>query len=195
MAGGARDRAPEDRQLDPARRDHLRRPRQDHRDREPGGQLLRGLERLLVATVDQALALRLQRHARGRRHVERGLGEQRRDLGQRLRPLLRPAGALADVDVGDRAFGAELGARLLEQRRLLGAADDHRRAARDRLLEVRDLRPAELAVHLARPRVWPQARASALPSSAMLTSQLQTSSRLPLSSIPDLSMPPALFSR
>src|SRR5262249_47625163 len=100
-----------------------------------------GLDRPLVAPIDQdhAFAAKADERNLGRRLG--GGSEQRRHFGTRRMRILRPAGGLADVGVSDvRAAGY-----FRKQRRLLGAAHDQRLAASRRGAEFFELGPAELA--------------------------------------------------
>jgi hypothetical protein len=88
---------------------------------------------------------------RRRRDRERRLGQQRRDLRRRPRALLGPAGALADVGVGDGHLGRDVGQGLAEQRRLLRAGHDQGPPFSGRPLQVAELGAAELVVDLGGP--------------------------------------------
>ena len=145
VALGVADRPLHHREVpDPVRHD-LVRAGQEHGDVELVGEPPAGLDRGLVAAVDQDDAAARQRHDRGR--GGRGLGRhrhQRRRLGAGFRAGVAPARGLADVGEGELAGEAELLGDLGEQRRLLRAADRHRvGAAQDRPHPV-ELGAAEL---------------------------------------------------
>ena len=143
MALGGADRALHHRKFGDARRRHAGRRRDQHGHVEMILEQLAGLDRALVAAIDQD-------HALARQADERNLGqrlgggrEQRRHLRPGLGGVGRPAGGLADVGEGDRRrrFLRDLG----EQRRLLRAGDGERRAACGGGAEALELGAAELA--------------------------------------------------
>src|SRR5262244_2753082 len=100
-----------------------------------------GLDRLLVAPIDEDYAFAVEVDERNLRRRLGGSSEQCRHFGTRRIRILRPAGGLADVGVSD--VGAARYFR--KQRRLLGAAHDQRLAAGRRGAEFFELGPAELA--------------------------------------------------
>src|SRR5262249_24243054 len=94
------------------------------------------------------------------RNLRRRLGgssEQCRHFGTRRIRILRPAGGLADVGVGDVGAAGYF----RKQRRLLGAAHDQRLAAARRSAELFAFGPAELARgrHLGAATAGPHGRA------------------------------------
>src|SRR5262249_38019850 len=100
-----------------------------------------GLDRLLVAPIDQDHAFAVEADEGSLRRWRGGGSEQARLLGPRRMRILRPAGGLANIgicDVGAAGY-------FRKQRRLLGAAHDQRLAASRRGAEFFELGPAELA--------------------------------------------------
>src|SRR6266446_1735463 len=100
-----------------------------------------GLDRLLVAPIDQDHAFAVEADEGNLGRWLGGGDEQCRHFGTRRMRILRPAGALADVrvcDVGAAGY-------FRKQRRLLGAAHDQRRAAGRRRAEFFEFGAAELA--------------------------------------------------
>jgi hypothetical protein len=146
MAARRLDPALEDGEVVEPRRGEVAGVGEQHGDVEPAGKLPRGVDRRLVPAVDQRRTLRDQRHRRGRRDLQRRLGQERGHLGQRALGLVGPAGALANIGVGDHGLGVAVGPHFLEQRRFLGAGDQHRLVADDRALEIAELGPAQLAL-------------------------------------------------
>jgi hypothetical protein len=67
--------------------------------------------------------------------------EQGRHLGTRGIRILRPAGGLADIGIGDVGVTGHF----REHRRLLGAAHDQRRRSPAAAAEAFEFRPAQLA--------------------------------------------------
>src|SRR6476646_5554869 len=97
-----------------------------------------GLDRLLVAPIDQDHAFTAEADEGNLRCWRGGGGEQCRHFGTRRVRILRPAGGLADVrvcDVGAAGY-------FRKQRRLLGAAHDQRPAAGRRRAELEKFRAA-----------------------------------------------------
>ena len=84
VALGLRDGAAEDRHVHDRWRQKVAGLAQQHRDVEPAGELLGGLERALVAAVDQADARGLEGDGRRRLGRDGAGGDQRRDLGAAL---------------------------------------------------------------------------------------------------------------
>src|SRR5262249_49118178 len=101
-----------------------------------------GLNRTLVAAIDENDAAAFEMDIRGlRQRLDRGRCE-RRHLGTGPRRLARPAAGLAQID---KAQAAALARGLTESWRLLCAADRHRYAGRGELAEPVELGTAELA--------------------------------------------------
>src|ERR1700704_153421 len=99
-----------------------------------------GLDRLLVAAIDQNHAVAVQVDEGKLGH---GLGsgrQQGRHLGTCGVRVLRPAGGLADIGVCDGCVTGDF----REQRRFLGTAHDKRLSARRRGAEFFKFGPAEL---------------------------------------------------
>jgi hypothetical protein len=94
----------------------------------------------------------LHGHNRRRRNLDRGLGQQGGDLRCRCRAVLGPAGGLADIDGAQRRAVLDFAGDLMEQRRFLGTGHDDPPALGDFTAEIVDLRPAQLARDLRRPR-------------------------------------------
>ncbi len=142
MAFGGTDRAFHDREVGDARRRHIGRRPDQHRDVEMVLQQVRRLDRLLVAAVNEDHAFAGEAHE-GDLGCRLGGGrEQRRHFRARGAGVSGPAGGFTDVGVSDvagavRDFG--------EQRGFLGAADDQRLAGRRRRTKSLELGTAELA--------------------------------------------------
>ena len=125
MALGGGDRALEHGKVGGPRRRNVAGLREQNRDVEPVGEAPGGLDRGLVAAVDQRNPF--ARHGDegdGRHGLGRG-GEKRRHLGACVFRLVRPAAVLADVGEAHALGGAALPRHLGEQGRFLRAADRH----------------------------------------------------------------------
>jgi hypothetical protein len=124
-------------------------PGQEHGDVELVGEPPAGLDRRVVAAVDEDDALARQRH--DRRRGARGFGghrQQRRRLGAGLGVPVAPARGLADVGEGEVAGEADTFGDLGEERRLLGAADRHRVGSGQHRPHPLELGAAELVAGL-----------------------------------------------
>jgi hypothetical protein len=141
MALGRADRPLHHREIGHARRRHLGGRLDQHRHVEMILEQVAGLDRLLVAAIDQddAFAAQADEGNLGRL-LCRG-GEQCRHLGTRRVGVLRPAGGLADVGICDLGVTGDF----REQRRLLGAAHDQRLARSRRGAKTFQFRPTKLA--------------------------------------------------
>src|SRR5215472_13420894 len=116
-----------------------------------------GLDRLLVAPINQDHAFAVEADEGNLERWLGGGGEQCRHFGTRRMRILRPTGGLADVRVGDVGAAGYF----RKQRRLLGAAHDQRLPASRRGAECFELGAAELARgrHLGAATAAPHGRA------------------------------------
>ena len=140
IALGRTDGASHNGEIGHPRRWHVGGRPDQHRHVEMVLEQVARLDRLLVAAIDQdhAIAGQVDEGKLGR-----GLGSRRQQgghLGTRGRPVLRPAGGLADIGVCHGCVTGDF----REQRHFLGAAHDKRPSALGRGAEFLQLGPAEL---------------------------------------------------
>jgi len=170
MALGRFDGALHHRKGADARRHQTFRARDQHGDVEMIGQELAGLDRALIAAIDQRDAFAFETDEGNFGQRLGGNRKQRRHLRPGLGGVGRPAGGLAHV--GERQRAGALARDFGEQRRLLRAADNDvvagLAAARKRSISARQ---SWFAVFSSAPR---QPRASASASSGMVSSQEHT---------------------
>ena len=137
------DRALHDREHRRRRRHQVVELPQHHRDVEVIGKQAAGLDRGLVAPVDQDHALARQGDERIIWGRDRGGCKQGGHFRASPRAFARPAGRFADVDEGDR-IGPFAGL-VRELRRLLRAGDGQHAFCRGDFAEVIEFRTAEVA--------------------------------------------------
>ncbi len=138
---GLLDRALDHRKIGDARRRHVVRRPDQHRDVEMVHQQLRRLGRLLVIAVNKRHAVAGERHEGNFRHRRCRRGDQRRHFRAGCLRILRPAGGLADIDERQRGV---LAGDLIEQWRFLRAGDGERRTASRGGAEALELGAAQL---------------------------------------------------
>ncbi len=142
MTRGGTDIALHDGKVGDPRRGYVRAGLHEHGDVEMVLEQEAGLDRRVVAAVDERNAFALEAHEGNLGRGLGGCGNERCHLRAGCRAVLRPARGLADVDVGNVAAGAF--DRLREQRRLLHAADRERGIAGCGGAELVELGAAEL---------------------------------------------------
>ena len=146
---GGPDCALHHREIRPGPRRQIARPGDKHGDIEMILEQVGGLDRLLVAAIDQRHALAGDGEERRLRHRLGGGSEKRRHFRRGGGSIARPAGGLADIDEGERGLFASgigaLGSDLGENRRFLRAGDSNGPAAGGKSAEALKLGAAELA--------------------------------------------------